>query len=71
MKKRRSNEFDGWVEAHECWRRAQVLVETKVGKGYVGIAFERALKIYAHWWQNCARNPHGWDITIKARGIRK
>ena len=62
----RSKEFEGWVEAHECWRQAQVKFDSRS----VGIAFTRVEELYRNWWQS-VRNPHGWDITIKARGLKK
>jgi len=71
MKKRRSKEFDGWDEAKESWRKAQVKRAEKRGDYYFGIEFERVQNLYSHWWTSCAANKHGWDITIKARGLRK
>jgi hypothetical protein len=67
----RSKEFDGWDEAKECWRKTQNLNAKGRSGVCFGIAFERVQNLYNHWWVNCAANKHGWDITIKARGVRK
>jgi len=68
----RSKEFESWIEARECWRQAQVKrAEERGHHVFLGIEFERVQNLYSDWWMTCAANKHGWDITIKARGLKK
>ena len=72
----RSKEFEGWVEAKECWRKAQVKSAEERGDLFSGIEFERVQNLYSHWWMDCAANKHGWDtgvgrVDYRGDGLRR
>ncbi len=60
-----------WIESYRCWRLAQKDWIESV-PSVEGLPFSRVVKLYENWWQSASvYHPHGWNITIKARGIRK
>ena len=72
MKKRMYGEngrhpYSEWTELKECWRRACAECS---GLTLTSFTFIINHHVNADWWIS-APNPHGWDITIKARGLKK
>lgn len=59
--------YNHYEEIKECWRALCAGNAVIRVRGEFHSNFSTIAPKLATWWRDCAANPHGWDVKLKAK----